>query len=175
MESRAELLLALLATKADRVELDPHLSTHCCSSGYMAQSRAMRCTFFAILLLAALGSSVQATADRDTAKDQSASSLVMFWPSQDKAILKLTFGHFQNLATYGSQMTLVSTVLVQNVSPNLVPKSSFSVSLLDKERVRVGSGTLVIERIERGRFRQSPVSMRILGSAFCDFGCRAQQ
>lgn len=116
----------------------------------MAQSRAMRWTLFAILLFTALSSSLQATAEKDPAKDQSASGLVMFWPSQDNAILKLTFGHFQNLATYGSQMTLVSTVLVQNVSPNLVPKASFSVSLLDKERVRVGSGTLVIDELNAG-------------------------
>jgi PEGA domain len=110
----------------------------------------MRCVALSLVLIIILYSPAHANADKDAAKDPPPSGLVMFWPSQDNAILKLTFGHFQNLATYGSQMTLVSTVLVQNVSPNLLPKASFSVSLLDKERVRVGSGTLVIDELNAG-------------------------
>jgi PEGA domain len=110
----------------------------------------MRCVILSLILFVTLYSSVHATTDKDPSANQTGSGLVMFWPSQDTAILKLTFGRFQNLATYGSQMTLVSIVLVQNVSPNLVPKASFSVSLLDKDRVRVGSGTLVLDDLNAG-------------------------
>ena len=74
----------------------------------------------------------------------------MFWPNQDNAILKLTFSRFQNMGTYGGQMTRVSNVVVQNLSTKLIPKASFSVALLDKDRVRVGNGNLVIDDLNAG-------------------------
>ncbi len=76
--------------------------------------------------------------------------IVMFWPAQDNAILKLTFSRFQNLATYAGKMTLVSTVVVQNVSAKALPRASFTVALLDKDRVRVGNGTLIIDDLDAG-------------------------
>ena len=88
--------------------------------------------------------------DKDGSKDQGESGIVMFWPNQDNAILKLTFSRFQNMGTYGGQMTLVSNVVVQNLSTKLIPRASFSVALLDKDRVRVGNGNLVIDDLSAG-------------------------
>jgi hypothetical protein len=88
--------------------------------------------------------------DKDSSKDQSDSGMVMFWPNQDNAVLKLTFSRFQNMATYGGQMTLLSNVVVQNLSTKLIPKASLSVALLDKDRVRIGSGTLTVDDLEVG-------------------------
>jgi hypothetical protein len=88
--------------------------------------------------------------DGSDSKESSDAGIVMFWPGQDNAILKLTFSRFQNLATYAGKMTLVSTVIVQNVSAKPLPRASFSVALLDKDRVRVGNGALIIDDLDAG-------------------------
>jgi hypothetical protein len=110
----------------------------------------MRRFLLPLLSLALLCTSAHATKEKDGSKDQGDAGIVMFWPSQDFAILKLTFSRFQNMGTYGGQMTLVSNVVVQNLSAKLIPKASFSVSLLDKDRVRVGNGNLVIDDLNAG-------------------------
>jgi hypothetical protein len=91
-----------------------------------------------------------AAKDKDNDKDSSGSGLVMFWPNQEAAVLKLTFGRFQNMGTYGGQMTLISNVVVQNVSVKLIPKASFTVALLDKDRVRIGKGDLIVDDLNAG-------------------------
>jgi hypothetical protein len=103
-----------------------------------------------LLLLAVLCTSAHATKEKDGSKDQGGAGLVMMWPSQDNAVLKLTFSRFQNLATYAGKMTLVSDVVIQNLSSKLIPKASFTVALLDKDRVRIGSGTLIIDDLNAG-------------------------
>lgn len=110
----------------------------------------MRRFLLLLLLLAFSCTSAHATKDKDGSKDQGETGIVMFWPNQDNAILKLTFSRFQNLATYAGKMTLVSDVVVQNLSAKLIPKASFSVALLDKDRVRVGNGNLVIDDLNAG-------------------------
>ena len=76
------------------------------------------------------------------AKDNS--GIVMLWPSQDNATLKLTFGTFRSVAAYEGKLTLVSDVVIENMSSKAMPQASFSVFLLDKDRVRIGNGLLVV-------------------------------
>ncbi len=72
------------------------------------------------------------------------SELVMMWP-QDNPTLKLTFGTFQELASYGGKISLTSDVVVQNLTSKAIPRASMTVSLLDKNNVRIGTGTLTVE------------------------------
>jgi len=97
-------------------------------------------------------------------KDPGEAGLVMFWPNQESAILKLTFGRFQNMATYAGKMTLISDVVVQNVSTKLIPRASFSVALLDKDRVRIGSGNLVIDELNAGESAKVQFQCESLGA-----------
>jgi len=110
----------------------------------------MRRLLIQLLLLAFLCTAVHATKEKDGSKDQGEAGLVMMWPSQDNAVLKLTFSRFQNLATYAGKMTLVSNVVIQNLSSKLIPSASFTVALLDRDRVRIGSGTLIIDDLNAG-------------------------
>jgi len=103
-----------------------------------------------LLLLFTLLCDAALAKDKDGSKDQGEAGLVLYWPGQENAILKLTFSRFQNMATYGGQMTLISNVVVQNISSKFIPKASFSVALLDKDRVRVGNGNLVIDELNAG-------------------------
>jgi hypothetical protein len=105
----------------------------------------MRRFFLSLLLLHFLCLAALASKEKDASKE-----LIMFWPNQESAILKLTFGRFRNMATFAGKMTLISDVVVQNVSLKQIPRSSFSVALLDKARVRIGSGSLIIDELNAG-------------------------
>jgi hypothetical protein len=74
----------------------------------------------------------------------------MLWPSQDSATLKLTFGQFRSVAAYEGKLTLVSDVVIENLSSKVMPQASFSVFLLDKDRVRIGNGLLVVNDLSPG-------------------------
>ena len=124
----------------------------------------MRQLFVSLLLLVLSCHSAYASKEKDAAKDQGEAGLVMFWPNQDTAILKLTFGRFQNLATYAGKMTLISDVVVQNVSTKVIPKASFSVALLDKARVRIGSGNLIIDELNPGESAKVQFQCESLGA-----------
>jgi hypothetical protein len=77
--------------------------------------------------------------------------LVMIWPSQDSPSLKLTFGTFRELASYGGKISLASDVIVQNLTNKAMPSASLTVSLLDKSNVRIGSGLLVVDNLGPGQ------------------------
>lgn len=76
--------------------------------------------------------------------------MVMFWPNQDKPTIKVTFGTFRQVATYAGKLTLVADVRVQNVSGQPIPHASFSVPLMDKDKVRIGNGLLVFDDLSAG-------------------------
>jgi hypothetical protein len=56
--------------------------------------------------------------------------IVMFWPSQDKPSMKVTFGTFRQLASYAGKRTLVADVIVENVSGQPMLHASCTVYLL---------------------------------------------
>ncbi len=76
------------------------------------------------------------------AKDDA--GIVMLWPTQESASLKLTFGRFRTVEAYAGKLTLVSDVVIENLSSKAMPQASFSVFLLDKDHVRIGNGLLVV-------------------------------
>jgi hypothetical protein len=82
------------------------------------------------------------------AKD--APGIVMYWPSQDKPSIKVTFNTFQQVGVYGGRQTLLSQVIVQNVSDKPIPRASFTVYLLDKDKVRIGNGILGFDDLAPG-------------------------
>jgi len=74
----------------------------------------------------------------------------MYWPNQDKPSLKITFNTFREMGDYGGKRTLVSDVVVQNASEKPIPHASFTVYLLDKDKVRIGNGVLVFDDLAPG-------------------------
>jgi hypothetical protein len=83
-------------------------------------------------------------------KDKSQASIILFWPNQDSPSLKLTFGPFVQLAVDHGQLSLQSNVLIENLSQKSIPQASFSVYLLDPNKVRIGSRTLNISDLNIG-------------------------
>ncbi|MFI5114317.1 MAG: PEGA domain-containing protein [Terriglobales bacterium] len=76
--------------------------------------------------------------------------MVMMWPKENPTV-KLTFGTFHEWGSYAGKMTLVSDVVVQNLTNKVMPRASFNVSLLDRNNVRIGNGLLIVDDLNPGQ------------------------
>lgn len=74
----------------------------------------------------------------------------MTWPA-DNPTFKLTFSVFRELGSYGGKISFASDVLVQNLTSKAMSRASFSISLLDRNDVRVGTGLLSVEDLGAGQ------------------------
>ena len=84
---------------------------------------------------------------------------MLLWPSAEAPVLKLTFGIFTQMASYNGQLSLESHVLIENLSSKSIPQASFTVYLIDKDKVRIGSGTLNVSDLDPGQ--QAKVSFQV--------------
>jgi len=119
---------------------------------------SLRAAVAVVLCLSLFASLGIAKDKKDKGNPQSA--IVMFWPDQSNPTLKLTFEAFTQLATYNGQMSLGSHVLVENVSAKRIPQASFTVYLMDKDKVRVGNGMLSLSDLDPGQ--QAKVSFQVM-------------
>lgn len=77
-------------------------------ASYYVTILRMRRVIVSLIVLSVLCSVARATPQKDPSKEQNAVAIVVFWPRQDNAILKLTFSRFRSLASYGGKTTLQS-------------------------------------------------------------------
>jgi PEGA domain len=84
-------------------------------------------------------------------KDKAEPSMVMLWPNESSPTLRLTFDKFDQIASYAGQLSLESHVLVENLTSSPIPRASFTVYLMDGERVRIGNGTLNLTDLGAGQ------------------------
>ena len=95
-----------------------------------------------------------------TAKDN---ELVMMWPSTGVATLKATFGRFRELPSYGGGHDYAEDVTVENVSSKNIPFASFTVYLLDKNKVRIADTILQIKDLGPGQQVKEPLHFHATG------------
>lgn len=96
-------------------------------------------------------------------KDRPSSTIVMLWPDSTSPTIKLTFGKFAQLAAYNSQISLESNVLIENLSGKRIPLASFTVYLLDKNKVRIGNGILSFTDLDPGQQARIPFQVLSVG------------
>jgi hypothetical protein len=77
-------------------------------------------------------------------------TIVMTWPA-DSPALKLSFERFRQMGTYAGQSTFTSDVSVQNLTDKQIPRATFTVYFMDKNKVRIGEGTLQVSDLEAGQ------------------------
>src|SRR5207245_4839296 len=87
----------------------------------------------------------------------------MLWPNAEKPTLKLTFGKFQQVGAYAGQISLMSQVMVENMSGKPIPRASFTVYLLDKGKVRIGDGVLNVSDLGVGQKAKIAFQVRLRG------------
>lgn len=95
-----------------------------------------------------------------TAKDN---DLVMMWPSTGTATLKVTFGRFRELSSYEGRRDYTEDVTVENVSSKNIPFASFTVYLLDKNKVRIADTILQIQDLGPGQQVKEPLQFHASG------------
>jgi hypothetical protein len=79
---------------------------------------------------------------KDKGKDN---ELTILWPNDSAPTLKVTFGRFRETASsYGGQHYLTEDVTVDNVSTKNIPFASFTVYMLDKDKIRIGDTILQV-------------------------------
>jgi hypothetical protein len=96
-------------------------------------------------------------------KDKVEPSIVMLWPGQTNRTLKLTFGRFTQLGSYNGRLSLESHVMVENMTGKRIPFASFTVYLLDKDKVRIGNGTLNFSDLDPGQQAKLAFQVASLG------------
>lgn len=116
-------------------------------------ARVLTRTLFVFLLLATLFLAAKDKKDK-------AETIVMLWPDSASPTIKLTFGRFAQLAAYNRQISLESNVLIENLSGKRIPLASFTVYLLDKEKVRIGNGNLSFSDLDAGQ--QARIAFQVL-------------
>jgi len=95
---------------------------------------------------------------------QTDSPLTVPWPSSDKPTLKFTFGPFQQSAIENGQGIYVSEVTAQNVSEQGMPKSTFTIFVLDKNGVRIGRARLQVPEISAYRTQKAQIQFSAAGT-----------
>jgi PEGA domain len=73
--------------------------------------------------------------------------ITMLWPPESPA-LKLTFDKFRQQGSYSGQSTYLSDVTVENLTGKQIPRAFFMVYFLDKNKVRIGQGTLLVADLD---------------------------
>ena len=73
--------------------------------------------------------------------------IVMLWPPEKPAV-KLTFEKFRQQGSYAGQNSYLSEVTVENLTDKQIPRAAFTVYFLDKNKVRIGQGTLQVGGLE---------------------------
>lgn len=74
-------------------------------------------------------------------------SIVIQWPTDNPA-LKLTFDKFLQQSNVPGQKFYVSDVTVENLTDKPIPRVFFTVYFLDKNKVRIGQGTLQVADLD---------------------------
>jgi hypothetical protein len=77
-------------------------------------------------------------------------SIVVTWPPNKPAIA-LTFDKFRQLGSHSGQNSYVSDVTVLNLTDNQIPSESFTVYLFDKNKIRIGQGSLQVTDLDGGQ------------------------
>jgi len=122
----------------------------------------MRRQFVTVALCVVLATCLVSAKDKKD-RDKPEPSIVMLWPDQTSPTLKLTFEKFVQLGSYNGQLSLESHVMVENTSGKRIPLASFTVYLLDKDKVRIGNGTLNITDLDPGQQVKLPFQVGSLG------------
>jgi hypothetical protein len=116
-------------------------------------SRAARRSRVAAIALLLVFSSLASAKDKN--KD---SEFTMLWPNATTSTLKIAFGKFREVSSYGGQHEFTQDVTVENVSSKNIPFASFTVYMLDKDKVRIAD--TILELKDLGPAQQVRVSLQ---------------
>lgn len=95
---------------------------------------------------------------------QSSPSVTVKWPEGDKPMLSLVFAGFVRVAMVNGQSVYTSEVSAQNLSEQSMPRSVFTVNILDANGVKIGKARLQLEAIPPYRTGKAKVQFSAAGT-----------
>jgi hypothetical protein len=117
---------------------------------------AMRTLFgWCVLLLAVLVPQLNS---------QSSASVTVQWPDADKPMLKLVFAGFARVGLVNGAGIYSSDVTAQNLSDQSMPRSVFTVNILDANGVKIGKARLQLDAIAPYRTGKSQIQFSAAGT-----------
>jgi len=117
---------------------------------------AMRSLFVScVLLIAALVPQLNS---------QSSPPVTVQWPDADKPMLKLVFAGFARVGLVNGTGIYASDVTAQNISDQAMPRSVFTVNILDANGVKIGKARLQLDAIPSYRTTRSQVQFSAAGT-----------
>ena len=93
---------------------------------------------------------------------QASFPITLVWPPNDPSI-KFSFAKYQQSGLVNGQGIFVSDVIVQNLSDQPVPKSVFTLFVMDKDGVRIGRGLLRLNEIASKGMQRSQIQFSVAG------------
>ena len=95
---------------------------------------------------------------------QSSPSVTVQWPDADKPVFKLVFAGFVRVGLVNGSGIYSSDVTAQNLSEQSMPRSVFTVNILDANGVNIGKARLQLEAIAPYRSAKSQVQFSAAGT-----------
>jgi hypothetical protein len=78
-------------------------------------------------------------------------SQVILWPGSGTPAIRFTFGKFKEVGALGNQRTYVIDTTAENLSSKLIPNGRFSFYLFDKNKARIGEGSMRLSNVAPGQ------------------------
>lgn len=97
-------------------------------------------------------------------KKEKGEPIVLLWPDSVGPTIRVTFQKFNQLAAYNGQLSLQSQVLLENLTNKTIPLASFTVYLLDGNKVRIGNGNLNVSDLGAGQQVKMPFHVFSVGA-----------
>jgi hypothetical protein len=96
------------------------------------------------------------------AKEQPAQ--VMVWPANGQPVVRFSFGKFKEIGVFGKQHSYTIDVVAENLWGKPISRASFSLYLLDKDKVRIGEGWISITDLRSGQMAKFEISTQTSGT-----------
>ena len=98
-----------------------------------------------------------------SAKDKNV-EFTMLWPNASAPTLKIAFGKFREVNSYSGQRDFTQDITVENVSSKAIPYASFTVYMLDKDKVRIADTILELKDLGPAQQVRVPIQFHTSGS-----------
>jgi|KBSSwiStaDraftv2_1062776.scaffolds.fasta_scaffold51203_2 hypothetical protein len=96
-----------------------------------------------------------------TAKDN---SQILVWPPTGSPVVRITFGKFKELSTIGNLRTYLIDTTAENLWTKKLSHASFSLYLFDKNKARIGEGTITLTNVPVGQIVKFQTTVSASGS-----------
>ena len=95
---------------------------------------------------------------------QSSPPVTVQWPDADKPVLKVVFAGFARVGLVNGAGIYTSDVTVQNLSEQSIPRSVFTINILDANGVKIGRARLQLDAIGPYRTAKAQVQFSAAGT-----------